>query len=101
MVIDENYGGLATDDEGERCAHLLSDPAKKVLIMGNHGVLVLGDGVADAFNRLYYFERAAGNVHSRSADRPPTTYAGRCDRREDGAGAGTIFPIRLTDISLR
>ena len=29
------------------------------MIMGNHGVLVLGDNVADAFNRLYYFERAA------------------------------------------
>ena len=27
--------------------------------MGNHGVLVLGRDVADAFNRLFYFERAA------------------------------------------
>ena len=27
--------------------------------MGNHGVLVIGSNVADAFNRLYYFERAA------------------------------------------
>ena len=27
--------------------------------MGNHGVLVLGDSVADTFNRMYYFERAA------------------------------------------
>jgi ribulose-5-phosphate 4-epimerase/fuculose-1-phosphate aldolase len=30
-----------------------------VLIMGNHGVLILGKDVADAFNRMYYFERAA------------------------------------------
>lgn len=37
----------------------LTDPKKKTMIMGNHGVLVLGDSVADAFNRLYYFERAA------------------------------------------
>jgi len=37
----------------------LSDPQKKVLIMGNHGVLVVGETVADTFNRLYYFERAA------------------------------------------
>ena len=29
--------------------------------MGNHGVLVIGDNPADAFNRLYYFERAAEN----------------------------------------
>ena len=27
--------------------------------MGNHGILVIGDSVADTFNRLYYFERAA------------------------------------------
>lgn len=58
-VVDENFGGLAFEDEGERCAALLADPAKKVLIMGNHGVMVLGESVADTFNRLYYFERAA------------------------------------------
>ena len=27
--------------------------------MGNHGVMVTGNSVADTFNRLYYFERAA------------------------------------------
>ncbi|HBS50157.1 MAG TPA: hypothetical protein DEA05_08755 [Rhodobacteraceae bacterium] len=58
-VIDEGYGGLAFEDEGARCAGLMSDPKKKVLIMGNHGVLVIGDTVAETFNRLYYFERAA------------------------------------------
>lgn len=58
-VIDEGYGGLAFDGEGERCASMLTDPGIKVMIMGNHGVLVIGDSVADTFNRLYYFERAA------------------------------------------
>lgn len=58
-VIDDHYGGLAFEEEGERCASLLSDPKKKVMIMGNHGVLVIGESVGDAFNRLYYFERAA------------------------------------------
>ncbi len=58
-VVDENFGGLAFDEEGARCAAALQDPKKKVMIMGNHGVLVMGDSVADTFNRLYYFERAA------------------------------------------
>ena len=58
-VIDEHYGGLAFQDEGTRCAALLQDPRHKVMIMGSHGVLVLGSSVADAFTRLYYFERAA------------------------------------------
>ncbi len=57
-VIDEAFGGLAFEEEGERCAALLSDPKVKVMIMGNHGVLVVGESVADTFNRLYYFERA-------------------------------------------
>ncbi|MCL6283566.1 class II aldolase and adducin N-terminal domain-containing protein [Ruegeria sp. 2012CJ41-6] len=58
-VVDEEFGGLAFESEGERCASMLGDPKKQVMIMGNHGVLVIGRDVADAFNRLYYFERAA------------------------------------------
>ena len=58
-VIDEDFGGLAFENEGERCASMLGDRKKKVMIMGNHGILVMGDSVADTFNRLYYFERAA------------------------------------------
>ena len=58
-IVDANYGGMAFGDEGARCATLLRDPKIKVMIMGNHGVLVIGTTVADTFNRLYYFERAA------------------------------------------
>ena len=59
IVIDDHYGGLAFEEEGERCAALFDDPKKKVMVMGNHGVLVIGQTVAETFNRLYYFERAA------------------------------------------
>ena len=58
IAIDESYSGLAFEDEGARCATLLDDPKKKVLVMGNHGVMVIGDTVAETFDRLYYFERA-------------------------------------------
>ncbi|MEZ5836776.1 MAG: class II aldolase and adducin N-terminal domain-containing protein [Geminicoccaceae bacterium] len=70
-VVDDGFGGLAFEDEGERCAKLLSDPNVKVMVMGNHGVLVLGHSVADAFNRLYYFERAAETyIKALSTGRP-------------------------------
>ena len=59
VVIDEGYGGLAMEEEGERIAGLLTDPDHRVMVMGNHGVLVIGDTVAEAFNRLFYFERSA------------------------------------------
>jgi ribulose-5-phosphate 4-epimerase/fuculose-1-phosphate aldolase len=58
-AIDDSYGGLAFEDEGARCAELLANPKHKVLVMGNHGVMVIGDTVAETFNRMYYFERAA------------------------------------------
>ena len=61
QVVDEDYGGFAFDDEGERVAGLLSDPKKKVLVMGNHGIMILGTTVADAFNRMFFFERACSN----------------------------------------
>jgi ribulose-5-phosphate 4-epimerase/fuculose-1-phosphate aldolase len=58
-VVDEQYGGMAFEEEGARCASLLANPKITTMVMGNHGVLVVGQTVAEAFNRLYYFERAA------------------------------------------
>lgn len=59
VAIDESFGGMAlSDDEGDRVAALL-DGGKTVVLMANHGVLVVGRTIADAFDELYYFERAA------------------------------------------
>ncbi|TXI02085.1 MAG: hypothetical protein E6Q73_06285 [Pseudorhodobacter sp.] len=58
-VVDDQYGGMAFEEEGARCAAMLADPKVTTMVMGNHGVLVIGQTVAEAFNRLYYFERAA------------------------------------------
>ena len=58
-VVDDHYGGMAFEEEGARCATLLRDPKITTMIMGNHGVLIIGETVADTFNRLTYFERAA------------------------------------------
>lgn len=59
LVVDEHYGGMAFEKESARCAALLADPKITTMVMGNHGVLVVGRTVAETFNRLYYFERAA------------------------------------------
>lgn len=58
-VVDDYYGGMAFGDEGARCAEMLHDPAITTMVMGNHGVLILGRTVAETFNRLVFFERAA------------------------------------------
>jgi len=58
VSIDLNYGGLADDwQEGERLASALGK--HDVLMMGNHGVCVIGETVAEAFERLYLLERAS------------------------------------------
>lgn len=58
-VVDDHYGGMAFEDEATRCAALLRNPKITTMVMGNHGLLVIGRSVAETFNRLYYFERAA------------------------------------------
>lgn len=57
VAYDDNYNGLAGEvEEGERLAEVLGD--KRVLFMANHGVLVVGETVAGAFDDLYFLERA-------------------------------------------
>jgi ribulose-5-phosphate 4-epimerase/fuculose-1-phosphate aldolase len=58
-AYDDQYTGLAFDPaEGERLASVLGRE-KTVLFMANHGVVVVGKTVAEAYDRLYYLERAA------------------------------------------
>ena len=58
IAYDPDYNGLAYDaTEGERLARVLG--TKNVLLMGNHGALVVGETIAVAFERLYFLERAA------------------------------------------
>jgi ribulose-5-phosphate 4-epimerase/fuculose-1-phosphate aldolase len=56
IAYDDTYAGTAdTLDEGERLAKLMGD--KQVMFMKNHGVLVVGDTIAQAYKRLYKLER--------------------------------------------
>lgn len=58
MVVDEDYGGLALDEaEGDRIAVSMGDA--DVVFMRNHGVMVTGPTIAEAWDDLYYLERAA------------------------------------------
>jgi ribulose-5-phosphate 4-epimerase/fuculose-1-phosphate aldolase len=59
VALDGDFSGMAlSDSEGDRVADLMG-AGKTVLLMANHGVLVIGPHVAAAFDELYYFERAA------------------------------------------
>jgi ribulose-5-phosphate 4-epimerase/fuculose-1-phosphate aldolase len=56
-VVDEEYGGLALDEaEGDRIAASIGEA--DIVFMRNHGVMVLGPSIAEAWDDLYYLERA-------------------------------------------
>jgi ribulose-5-phosphate 4-epimerase/fuculose-1-phosphate aldolase len=58
IAYDDEYAGIALDPaEGERLAGVLG-AERSVLVMASHGVLACGATVAEAYDRLYYFERA-------------------------------------------
>lgn len=60
VSYDEEFGGmLLAEEEAARQAAALG--GNKVLVMRSHGVLVVGESVADAFDTLYYFERTCHN----------------------------------------
>ena len=54
--VYRDFGGMGFEEESEKMASKIGN--KKVLLMANHGVLTTGQTVAEAFDELYYFERA-------------------------------------------
>jgi ribulose-5-phosphate 4-epimerase/fuculose-1-phosphate aldolase len=57
IAYDDTYNGVALDEaEGERIARQLA--GKDVMLMASHGVTVVGETIAWAFDDLYYLERA-------------------------------------------
>jgi ribulose-5-phosphate 4-epimerase/fuculose-1-phosphate aldolase len=57
IAYDDVYNGLVVDNaEGDRLARALG--GKRAMFLANHGVIVVGPSVAEAFDALYYLERA-------------------------------------------
>jgi ribulose-5-phosphate 4-epimerase/fuculose-1-phosphate aldolase len=69
-AIDPDYNGLALDErEGDRIASAMGNA--DIIFMRNHGVMVLGPTIAEAWDDLYYLERAAEvQVKAMSTGRP-------------------------------
>src|SRR4051812_26025203 len=58
IAYDDVYTGPAIDPgEGARLAGVIGN--KSILFMANHGISPVGATVAEAYERLYYIERAA------------------------------------------
>jgi ribulose-5-phosphate 4-epimerase/fuculose-1-phosphate aldolase len=69
-AVDTDYNGLALDEsEGDRIAATMG--SADVVFMKNHGVMVVGPTIAEAWDDLYYLERAAeAQLKAMSTGRP-------------------------------
>lgn len=57
IAYDDTYNGLVVDNaEGDRLARVLG--TRRVMFLASHGVIVVGPSVAEAFDLMYYLERA-------------------------------------------
>lgn len=70
VTYDDDYQGLALDfAEGERICGQIGE--RRVLFLANHGVIVVGKSLANAFDDLYYLEQACRvQVLAESTHRP-------------------------------
>lgn len=70
VAVDPVYNGLALDAaEGDRIAAAMGEA--DILFMRNHGVMVTGPSIAEAWDDLYYLERAAEvQIRALSTGRP-------------------------------
>lgn len=90
----EDYNGLVLDrTEGGRIAEVMAD--KNVLFMANHGVITAGKTVGEAFDRLYFLERACklqvlaetGGHHPRRLSGETIDYLNRQRDGDEGQAA--------------
>ena len=57
ISIFNEFGGLGFKEESIKMASALGN--KQHMLLANHGIITTGETVADGFNSLYYFEKAA------------------------------------------
>lgn len=81
IAYDDDYRGTAdTLEEGERLARVIG--GKQILFMKNHGVIAIGDTIAQAYKRLYMLERVCrAQLTALSTGRPIETLADDVVRR--------------------
>ena len=82
---DSGFGGIADEaEEGARIAAAMA--GKPILLMGNHGLTCSAPTVAEAFEHLYFFERAAQTLMLAYASGQPLNVMGENLARKTAEG---------------
>tara|TARA_B100000586_G_scaffold217427_1_gene164436 strand:+ start:13 stop:741 length:729 start_codon:yes stop_codon:yes gene_type:complete len=56
VAVFSDFGGLGFEEESNKMAACIGN--NRLMLMANHGILTTGQTVAEAFDNLYYFEKA-------------------------------------------
>jgi len=57
VSVFNEFGGLGFEEESIKMANSLGN--KQHMLLANHGIITTGETIAEGFNYLYYFEKAA------------------------------------------
>ena len=56
VAVFRDFGGLGFEEESDKMAACIGN--NRSMLLANHGILTTGQTVAQAFDELYYFEKA-------------------------------------------
>jgi len=56
VAVYDDFGGLGFEEESNKMAACIGN--HRTMLLANHGILTTGQTVAQAFDELYYFEKA-------------------------------------------
>ena len=56
VAIFNDFGGLGFEEESNKMASAIGN--NRSMLLANHGILTVGETVSQAFDELYYFEKA-------------------------------------------
>ena len=56
VAVYTDFGGLGFEEESKKMARSIGN--HNILLLANHGILITGQTIAEAFDSLFYFEKA-------------------------------------------
>ena len=97
VSVFNEFGGLGFEDESIKMANALGN--KQHLLLANHGIITTGETVAEGFNYLYYFEKAAETyLTALSTKKDLNTVSDEIAEKTAQETAG--YPINLAQLHL-
>lgn len=56
VAVCNDFGGLGFEEESDKMASSIGN--NRSMLLANHGIITVGETIAQAFDELYYFEKA-------------------------------------------